>query len=105
MILRFTRDNNGGVLVEATIMITIMFVFVLGSVDFLFAFYQWNAATKAVQMGIRIAAVSDPVARGLNGLSAGVVSAALRPGSAMPSFTVTCDGGTATCRSKALAKG
>ena len=31
MILRFTRDNNGGVLVEATIMITIMFVFVLGS--------------------------------------------------------------------------
>ena len=97
MILRFTRDNNGGVLVEATIMITIMFVFVLGSIDFLFAFYQWNAATKAVQMGVRIAAVSDPVARGLNGLSASVVSASLRPGSAMPSFTVTCDGGTAKC--------
>ena len=70
MILRFTRDNNGGVLVEATIMITIMFVFVLGSIDFLFAFYQWNAATKAVQVGVRIAAVSDPVAKGLNGLSA-----------------------------------
>jgi len=105
MILRFTRDNNGGVLVEATIMITIMFVFVLGSVDFLFAFYQWNAATKAVQMGVRIAAVSDPVARGLNGLSASVVSAALRPGSAMPSFTVTCDGGTATCRCEGACKG
>ena len=105
MILRFTRDNNGGVLVEATIMITIMFVFVLGSVDFLFAFYQWNAATKAVQMGVRIAAVSDPVARGLNGLSAGVVSASLRPGSAMPSFTVTCDGGTATCTCQGACKG
>ena len=39
MILRCTRDINGGVLVEATIMITIMFVFVLGSIDFLFAFY------------------------------------------------------------------
>ena len=105
MILRFTRDDNGGVLVEATIMITIMFVFVLGSVDFLFAFYQWNAATKAVQMGVRIAAVSDPVARGLNGLSAGVVSASLRPGSAMPSFTVTCDGGTATCTCQGACKG
>ena len=105
MILRFTRDNNGGVLVEATIMITIMFVFLLGSVDFLFAFYQWNAATKAVQMGIRIAAVSDPVARGLNGLSAGVVSASLRPGSAMPSFTVTCDGGTAKCTCQGACKG
>jgi hypothetical protein len=97
MVLRFTRDNNGGVLVETTMMLTIMFVFVLGSVDFLFAFYQWNAAAKAAQVGARIAAVSDPVASGLNGLSAGVVNASLRPGSAMPSFTVTCDGDTATC--------
>ena len=105
MVLRFTRDDNGGVLVEATIMITIMFVFVLGSVDFLFAFYQWNAATKAAQVGARIAAVSDPVAKGLNGLSAGVVSASLRPGSAMPSFMVTCDGGTATCTCKGACKG
>ena len=105
MILRFIRDSNGGVLVEATIMIIIMFVFLLGSIDFLFAFYQWNAATKAVQMGVRIAAVSDPVARGLNGLSAGVVSASLRPGSAMPSFTVTCDGGTATCTCEGACKG
>ena len=57
MRLRFIRDNNGGVLVEATLMITFMFVFVLGAIDFLFAFYQWNAATKAVQVGARIAAV------------------------------------------------
>ena len=49
MALRLARDTNGGVLVEATIMITIMFVFVLGSIDFLFALYQWNAATKAAQ--------------------------------------------------------
>src|SRR5260370_27651044 len=97
MVLRFARDNNGAVLVEATIMITIMFVFVLGSVDFLFAFYQWNAAAKAVQVGARIAAVSDPLAIGLNGLSAGVVSASLRPGGAIPSLMLTCDGATATC--------
>jgi hypothetical protein len=105
MVLRFTRDINGGVLVEATIMITIMFVFVLGSIDFLFALYQWNAATKAVQVGVRIAAVSDPVVQGLNGLSAGVVSASLRPGTAMPSFTVTCDGGTAICNCQGTCKG
>src|SRR5258708_30719781 len=97
MVHRFIRDSKGGVLVEARIMMTIMFVLVLGSVDFLFVFYQWNAAAKAVQVGARIAAVSDPVATGLNGLSAAVVSAALRPGSAMPPFTVTCDGGTTTC--------
>src|SRR5215831_19129873 len=102
---RFIRDDNGGVLVEATIMITIVFVFVLGAIDFLFAFYQWNAATKAVQVGARIAAVSDPVVSGLNALSAGVVSASLRPGSAMPSFTVTCDGGTANCNCRGACTG
>ena len=98
MRLRLVHDDNGGVLVEATLMITIMFVFVLGSIDFLFALYQWNAATKAVQVGARIAAVSDPVANGLNSLSARVVNASLRPASAMPRFAITCDGATATCR-------
>ena len=97
MDLRFIRDSNGGVLVEATIMITIILVFVLGSVDFLFALHQWNAATKAVQVGARIAAVSDSVANGLTSLSARVVNAALRPASAMPRFAITCDGGTAIC--------
>ncbi len=96
-VLGFTRDNNGSVLVEVTIMLTVMIVFVLGSIDFLFAFYEWNEAAKAVQVGTRIAAVSNPVATGLNDLSAALISATLPPGSAMPSFTVTCDGGTAKC--------
>ena len=34
-------------------MLTIFFVFVLGSVDFLMAMYQWNAASKALQLGAR----------------------------------------------------
>ena len=42
-------------------MIPIIFLFLLGAIDFLFAFYQWNAAAKAVQVGARIAAVSTPV--------------------------------------------
>jgi hypothetical protein len=92
----FTRDNDGGVLVEVTLMLTIMIFFVLGSIDFLFAFYEWNAATKAVQVGARIAAVSNPVLPNLDAYSAVLASTALRPGSAMPSFTVTCDGATAT---------
>src|SRR5258708_419481 len=96
MVLRFARDNNGAVLVEATIMMTIMFVFVLGSIDFLFAFYQWNTAAKAVQVGARIAAVSAPVATGLNSLSE-VATRSIVPGRAMPSFSVACDGATTSC--------
>jgi hypothetical protein len=97
MLLRFTRDIYGSVLVEVSIMLPILLFFVLGSVDFLLAFYEWNAATKAVQVGARIAAVSNPVMTNLNAFSTALVSRAVRPGSTMPSFTVTCDGGTATC--------
>jgi Flp pilus assembly protein TadG len=94
MMLQFARNQDGSVLVEATVMIPLMFVFVLGSIDFLFAFYYWNAASKAVQLGARIAAVSDPVATGLESLSSAVSGSLNSP---MPSFTATCDGHAATC--------
>jgi len=102
MYKRLARDEHGSVLVETTVMITILFLFLLGAVDFLFAFYQWNAAAKAVHVGARLAAVSSPVADGLNGLSAAAVSSTVLPGDAMPAFTITCTGtgvstGTCTC--------
>jgi hypothetical protein len=98
MLLRQTLcDRDGAVLVEVTVVMTIMLVFILGSIEFLFALYQWNAAAKAVQIGARLAAVSDPVAAGLNNLSLAVVSASVPPGSAMPYFKITCDGATASC--------
>jgi Flp pilus assembly protein TadG len=103
MIRKLTRDERGGVLVEATVMLTILFVFLLGAVDFLFAFFQWNAAAKAVQLGARIAAVSSPVDPGLAGLSTAALYG-VSPGDAMPAnaFTVTCTGtgansGTCSC--------
>jgi Flp pilus assembly protein TadG len=82
------RDRNGGVLVEATVLIPIIFVFVLGSVDFLFAFFQWNMANKAVQLGARHAAVSDPVSSDLSSMT-GLINGVL-PGQPMPAFTRTC---------------
>src|SRR5436190_18943648 len=94
-VLRFARNQDGGVLVEVTVMMTILLTFVLGSIDFLLAFYQWNSASKAVQLGARIAAVSAPVAPGLYDLTAALVTAGTcNPGDTMPSFTVTCDGHT-----------
>ena len=85
---RLIRDQNGGVLVEATILIPMIFVFVFGSVDFLYAFSQWSMADKAVAHGARLAAVSDPVSSDLSvmtGLVGGVT-----PGQAMPAFTRIC---------------
>lgn len=52
-------------MVELTIVAALLLTLVLGFVDFGYAFYQWNAATKAVQVGVRLAAVSTPVPTGL----------------------------------------
>src|SRR5215470_9164893 len=85
-------DERGAVLVEVTVVMTIMLVFLLGSIEFLLVFYQRNAAAKAVQIGVRLAAVSDPVASGLNELSASVLGPRVPQGSTMPEFVVMCDG-------------
>ncbi|ESW84901.1 pilus biosynthesis protein TadE [Mesorhizobium sp. LSJC269B00] len=65
MIRRFTTSEDGAAMVEMTIVSTLLFSLVLGFVDFGYAFYQWNAATKAVQVGARLASISDPVATNL----------------------------------------
>jgi Flp pilus assembly protein TadG len=100
-IRRLLRDEAGGALVEATVLIPILFVFLLGSVDFLYAFYQWTAATKAMQVGARLAAVSDPVATGLTGTTniakSAVNGTTVFTGDPMPDFQVTCASGACSC--------
>ena len=96
--IAFWRDETGAVLVEISILLPIVITILCGSIDFLYAFYQWNAAAKAVQVGARIAAVSDPVAAGLNDLTNVVVlSGSVAPRRPMPGFTFTCDGRVEAC--------
>jgi Flp pilus assembly protein TadG len=98
ILLRFIRNQDGSVLVEVAVMIPIVFVFLLGSVDFLNAMRQWNSATKAVEVGARLAAVSDPVATGLNSIPTSAVNPpTVNLGDPMPDFEVTCDGATSAC--------
>jgi Flp pilus assembly pilin Flp len=102
---RFGHDQNGSALAEVTVLIPIIFIFLLGAVDFLFAFYQWNAAAKAVETGARIAALIDPVS-GRTQLDNLSTSPALLgnfgvnfgdPWPSAATYTVKCDGNTATC--------
>ncbi|HEY9012219.1 MAG TPA: TadE/TadG family type IV pilus assembly protein [Devosia sp.] len=65
MLRRFLIDTAGAAMVEMSIVIVLLLTLVLGFVDFGYAFYQWNAATKAVQVGARLASISSPVALGL----------------------------------------
>ncbi len=95
---RLRQDTNGGVLVEFALVIVTTMVLIGGIVDFYMWFWQWNSATKAVERGARIAAVSNPVANGLfnlNVLSLGSfsVGSPVAPGA----FKVQCDGAAQKC--------
>lgn len=59
---RLGGDTDGSVLLEFTIFVAAFFTILFGIVEFSLAYYQWNAATKAVQLGARLAAVSGPIA-------------------------------------------
>ncbi|SJM31286.1 TadE/TadG family type IV pilus assembly protein [Mesorhizobium delmotii] len=97
MIRRFAKSEDGAAMVEMAIVMTLMFALTLGFVDFGYALYQWNAANKAVQLGARLASVSDPVATALATAAptttpgAPVVAAAYGP------FTCTYTAGTGAC--------
>jgi Flp pilus assembly pilin Flp len=96
-VARLARDEDGGPLVEVAILLPILILFLFGGVDFMNALYQWNAAAKAVQIGARIAAVSDPIASGLSSIADNALTSGLASGGPMPDFTVECDGGAAAC--------
>jgi Flp pilus assembly protein TadG len=89
------RDESGAAMLEFTATMVGFLLILFGTVEFGMAYYQWNAATKAVQWGARLAAVSRPVSSDLEtmtGLSAGVL-----PGDPMPAFDRTCSGATGSC--------
>jgi hypothetical protein len=54
----------------------VLFALLFGITDFGYAFWQWSSAAKALQLGVRLAAVSDPVSSDLKtytGLSSTVL--------------------------------
>ena len=92
---RFTQEQTGAAMVETTLVITLLLTLLLGFVDFGYAFYQWNAATKAVQIGARMASISTPIAPEIS--TAGPTAA---PGDpiAPGNYDYLCTGGVApTC--------
>jgi len=98
----FAGEESGATMLEMTLVISVLLITVLGFVDFGNALYQWNQASKAVQVGARLAAVSDPVAAGLK-TAVDALNADVTPGEASEFFSVDCDGATSECSSDELA--
>ncbi|MER9529722.1 pilus assembly protein [Mesorhizobium sp. M0309] len=83
---KFWASESGATMVEMAIAMPLLLTLLLGFVDFGYAFYQWNAANKAVQAGARLAQISGPVASGLS-LEAKTPSDSLDVGKAVPANT------------------
>ncbi|MER9584890.1 TadE/TadG family type IV pilus assembly protein [Mesorhizobium sp. M0276] len=91
---RFRKEEDGATMVEAAISMTLLLILTLGFVDFGYAWYQWNAATKAVEIGARMASISTPIASEI--AAAGIATI---PGDPIPvgNYDYTCNGATNTC--------
>ncbi|RWA62043.1 MAG: pilus assembly protein [Mesorhizobium sp.] len=98
MLKRFTGSEDGAAMVEMAIAITLLLTLTLGFVDFGYAFYQWNAATKAVQVGARLASISDPA---VTAATLAAADPATNPGAPITagtySFECKYSGGTGAC--------
>jgi len=95
LLRRLRNRNDGAAMVEFSIVVGLLLTLTSGLVEFGMIFHQWNSASKAAQLGARLAAVSSPVASDLSNLT-GMESGAL-PGDPFPFFERICSGATTSC--------
>lgn len=58
---RFWREDDGISMVEGLIVFPLVLLMFAAFFEFGFAVHQWNQTVKALQLGARLAAVSDPL--------------------------------------------
>jgi Flp pilus assembly pilin Flp len=89
------RDQSGAVAVEFGLIGGIFIVLLMGMIDVGQAFWQFNQATKALHVGVRLAAVSDPISSDLKTMTG--ISGTVEEGDPMPYFQRVCNGATRSC--------
>ena len=89
------RDASGAAAIEFGLVGGIFIVMLMGVLEFGTAFWQWNQATKALQLGVRLASVSDPVSSDLKTMTG--LSSTVEEGDPMPDFQRICSGAAQTC--------
>jgi hypothetical protein len=96
---RLRKDVEGATMVEFAVVLSVLLLLVGGLIDFMNIFWQRNMLIKAVERGARIAAVSNPVAGGANGLNAFDAPGGCIPGNSYPpgAFDCVCTGATGAC--------
>lgn len=87
---RFRRSESGVTLIEGLIVFPLMLTVIITFVEFGYAVFQWEQTGRAIAIGARVAAVSDPVAPAANFAALGniPVSGSNPPGSPVDAATV-----------------
>lgn len=73
---RSRKSERGAALIEFTAVVGVLMVFLLGTVDLCIIMMNWASYNRATYTGARFAAVSDPVATGINNTIAAAGSGA-----------------------------
>lgn len=92
---RFAGHESGATAVEFGLVGGTFLLLLVAILDFGNAYWQWNRAAKALQLGVRLAAVSDPVSSDLATFDGTQLGA--DEGDPMPYFERRCDGATRSC--------
>jgi Flp pilus assembly pilin Flp len=88
-------DESGATMVEFALVAGVLILALFGFMEFSHAYWQWNSATKALQLGVRLAAVSDPVASDIKTIAD--LSGEAKLGDPVPYYKRSCNGATKTC--------
>ena len=94
LLARWFGDVRGLTSVEFALVVVLFFMTVLGITDFARAMWEWNAAAKATQAGVRFAAVTDLIAldmKEFRGLFYGLRTGSEIPVGATGTSTIACD--------------
>lgn len=86
---RLWRETDGISLTEAMITFPVVMLVFAAFFEFGFAVFQWNQAVKALQYGIRMAAVSDTVNDNFDPVAQGQTSDPTQVGTAIDPSTAT----------------
>lgn len=102
----FRRGEEGAVLVETMLTLPIVILMMVAIVEVGMAVFQWNLTVKALQVGARLAAVSDPI---VGPTAYGTLDdgfSTLVPGDPVPSgiVQVSCGADTTPCPAAALTR-
>jgi len=91
--------RRGATAVEFALVCAPLLLVTIGIMEFSFALYQWNAAEKSTQMGVRLAVVSNSVAQELTSFDGfdGSNEAGDTPMPAFSGSPIVCSGATSTC--------